>query len=208
MTEKKINGYHQIYLDLAEALATFDLAGNAPRLGLAAEGGGVLVDFFNRAYRVDAAGVRPLDGGPAEVNHLSLIAHYAMSPGRGEPAGDFMPLGRMTGMVEGRGDFEKSLVNGALGRKFGGDKSALAEAAESIGGRAEGRDQSGGWAWLFRPFPKVLVKLLFYEADDEFPAEYRLMFDSRATAFMEFEALGFLTGVFVREMCGPGADFV
>ena len=206
MSDPKISGYQQIYLDLAKALRGFDLAGNAPRLGLTAEGGGVVVNFFNRAYRVDAGGVRPLDGGPAGVNHLSLIAHYAMSPGRGEPSGDFMPLGRMTGMVEGRGDFERSTVNAALGRKFGGEKPALAAAAESIGGRAEGRDQSGGWAWLFRPFPKVPLKLLFYEADDEFPADYRLMFDSRATDFMEFEALGFLTGVFVREICGPDAD--
>lgn len=203
MTEKKISGYEQIYLDLAKTLETFDLAANAPHLGLTVTDGGVLADFFARTYRVDRAGVRPLDGGPAGVNHLSLIAHYAMSPGRGDPSGDFLPLSRMTGMVAGQGDFEKSMVNAALARKFHGDESALAAAAEAVGGRPGERDQSGGRVWLFRPFPKVPLKLVFYEADDEFEAEYRLLFDSRATEFMEFEALGFLTGVFVREMGGP-----
>lgn len=197
---EKITGYQQIYLDLAKALVGFDLVGNAPHLGLDVADGGVLVNFFNRVYRVDATGVRPLDDGPAGVNHLSLIAHYAMSPGRGEPSGDFLPLSRMTGMVEGRGDFEKSLVNGALGRRFNGDGAALAEAAVAIGGQALERDQSGGQPWLFRPLPKVPLKLVFHEAAEEFPAEYRLLLDTRATAFMEFEALGFLTGVFVREI--------
>lgn len=203
MAEKKISGYEQIYIDLAATLKDFDLTGNAPHLGLTvADDGGVLVDFFNRVYRVDSAGVRPLDGGPAGVNHLSLIAHYAMSPDRGEPSGDFMPLGRMTGMVEGRSDYERSTVNTSLTRKFRGVQAALAAAAEAVGGRPGERDQSGGWPWLFRPFPKVPLKLVFYEADEEFEADHRLMFDSRATDFMEFEALGFLTGVFVREICG------
>lgn len=203
MAKEKITGYRRIYLDLAEALKNFDLADNAPHLGLTVvQGGGVLVDFFNRTYRVDADGARPLDGGPAEINHLSLIAHYAMSPGRGEPSGCFLPLSRMTGMVEGRGNFERSLVNSVLAKTFNGDGTALAAAAESIGGRDGGSDQSGGRPWLFRPFPKILLKLVYYEADEEFPAEYRLLFDSLATDFMEFEALGFLMGVFVREICG------
>ena len=202
MSDQKISGYQQIYLDLAKKLECFNLAGNAPHLGLTASDGGVVVDFFNRAYRVDHDGVRPLDGGPAGVNHLSLIAHYAMSPGRGEPSGDFLPLSRLTGMVAGQGDFEKSMVDASLGRKFHGDESALAAAAEAIGGLDEGRDPSGGRVWLFRPFPKVTMKLVFHEADDEFEAEYRLLFDARGTDFMEFEALGFLTGVFVGEMCG------
>ncbi len=206
MSEEKISGYRRIYLDLAEKLESFDLAGHAPQLGLTVADGGVLVDFFRRLYRVDRTGVRPLDGGPAGVNHLSLIAHYAMSPGRGEPAGRFLPLGRLTGLVEGRNSFEKSMVDASLGRKFRGDLQALAAVVEARGGREAGLDPSGGRSWLFHPFPKLPLKLVFHEADEEFPAEYRLLFDARATDFMEFEALGFLTGVFVREMVGFDAD--
>ncbi|MDR2946178.1 MAG: DUF3786 domain-containing protein [Candidatus Adiutrix sp.] len=204
---EKMSGYRRIYVDLAGEMAGFDLAANAPHVGLAVTEGGVTVDFFRRLYRADATGVRPLDGGPAGDNHLSLIAHYAMSPGRGEPSGHFLPLGRLSGMIEGRNSFERSMVNGSLGRTFGNDSAALAVAAEALGGLDAGLEQSsGGRAWLFWPFPKVPMKLLFFEADDEFPAEYRLLFDSRATDFLEFEALGFLTGVFIREMCGTAAE--
>jgi hypothetical protein len=98
----------------------------------------------------------------------------------------------------GRDNFDR-----ALARRFDHDPEALAAATIRLNGRDLGRDHSGGRAWLFHPFPKVPLKLVCHEADEEFPASYRLLFDKSATAFMVFEALGFLAGVFLKELCGP-----
>lgn len=199
---EKPKGYEQIYLDLVKSMAGFDLLGNARRLGLTAgPDGAVQVRFFGRDYLVDERGARPVDGSAVAVNHLSLAVHYVMSPGRGEPSGQFLPLGRMTGMVEGRNTFESDAVNRPLLRNFEDDRPALEEAAARLDGSYAGPDESGGLTWLFRPFPKIPLKLVYHPADEEFPAEFRLLFDSSATAFMEFEALGFLAGVFVDDMC-------
>jgi hypothetical protein len=199
----KINGYEQIYQWQAGKLAGFDLAGNAPGLGLTTDADGrVKVYFFGRLYLVDGKGVRPDDGGAAGINHLSLVAHYALSPGRGEPAYDFRPLGRLSGLMEAQNSLIRQDVARALARRFDGDPAALAEQAGRIGGRFEGPDPSGGRSWLFHPFPKVPLRLIWHEADAEFESDYRLLFDSSSTAFMEFEALGFLAGVFVKEMVG------
>jgi len=199
---KKINGYEQIYLELVKSLAGFDFSGNAPHLGLKLNPEGqVKVRFLGRDYLVDSQGAHPLDGRAAEVNHLSLVVHYAVSPGRGEPSGQFLPLRRMTGMVEGQGTFENDGVSRPLLRKFEGDLPALEAAVARLGGDYAGPDESGGLSWVFRPFPKVPLKLVHHLADEEFPADFRLLFDSSATAFMEFEALGFLAGVFVNDLC-------
>lgn len=199
---EKINGYEQIYLDLVKSLTDFDLPGNAPHLGLRLNPEGqVAVRFLGRDYLVDAGGARPLDGRAVGVNHLSLVVHYAMSPGRGEPSGQYLPLKRMTGMVEGRGAWENDGVSRPLIRKFNGDLSALEAAAARLDGEYAGPDESGGLTWVFHPFPKVPLKLIHHPADEEFPAEFRLLFDSSATAFMEFEALGFLVGVMVDDLC-------
>lgn len=204
---KKPNGYEQIYLDLVKSLAGFDLAGNAAALGLEADPDGrVRIIFLGRDYWVDETGARPEDGKAVGVNHLSLVVHYAMSPGRGEPSGQFLPLRRMTGMVEGQGTFDDDAVSRPLLRKFADDRPALEEAAARLGGRYAGPDESGGLTWIFKPFPKVLLKLAYHPADEEFSAEFRLLFDSAATAFMEFEALGFLAGVLVEDMCQEAAD--
>lgn len=202
MDENGKNGYAQIYLDLVRQLATFDLSGNAANLGLSVnDDGSVTVKFFERNYLVDSEGVWPLDGRPVSVNHLSLVAHYAMSPGLGEPSGQYLPLARLTGSIEGSGSYERDTVCTPLLSKFG-DQPELEAAIAAIGGAPAGRDPSGGLAWIFRPFPKVVLKLLFHEPTEEFPAEYRLLFDSAATRFVAFEALGFLTGIFVSELCG------
>ena len=203
--KSKTGGYEQIYQGLLKELAGFDLAANAPHLGLTSDAqGAVVLNFMGRPYRVDNSGVTPLDEHPAGVNHLSLIAHYLMSPGRGEPAYSFLPLGRMTGLVEGRGTFDRDAVNGPLVRHFADDDlSALARAVHRLGGKPESQSPSGGHSWLFQPFPKIPMQLEYHEKDDEFPPAFRLLFDTKATSFMEFEALGFLSGVFVTEMCRP-----
>ncbi|MDL2260307.1 DUF3786 domain-containing protein [Deltaproteobacteria bacterium OttesenSCG-928-K17] len=200
--DQEKNGYAQIYLGLVKKLGRVDLTANAHNLGLKAnDDGSVNIKFFGREYKVDNEGVWPLDGRLTGVNHLSLVAHYAMSQGLGEPSGQFLPLRRLTGMVEGQNTYERDAVATPLARKFG-DQPALESAIARIGGHPAGRDASGALGWIFHAFPKVVLKLLYHEADDEFPAEYRLLFDSAATRFVEFEALGFLAGIFVRELCG------
>ena len=188
---------------MVRQLGTFDLSVNAAELGLQiGDDGSVMVNFFQRNYRVDNEGVWPMDGLPVGVNHLSLVAHYAMSAGRGEASGQFLPLKRLTGMVEGQGTYDRDAVNKPLLCQFN-DLLQLEEAVVRIGGAPAGRDPSGGLAFLFHAFPKVVLKLVYHEAEEEFPAEYRLLFDSAATNFVAFEALGFLAGVFVSELCGP-----
>ncbi|KXS56815.1 MAG: hypothetical protein AMR96_00530 [Candidatus Adiutrix intracellularis] len=199
----KINGYEQIYQWQVGKLANFDLTGNAPSLGLTTDAvGRVKIYFFGRLYLVDGKGVWPDDGGSAGINHLSLVAHYALSPGRGEPAYDFRPLGRLCGLMEAQNSLVLQDVARAMARRFDSDSAALAEQAERIGGCFEGPDPSGGYSWLFHPFPKVPLRLIWHKADAEFKSDYRLLFDSSSTAFMEFEALGFLAGIFVKEITG------
>jgi len=201
-------GYEDIYRWQAAKLAGADLTGPAPGLGLIVAGPGLVrVSLFGRDYLVDESGVRSADGGPASPNQRSLVAHYALSPGRGEPAYEFVPLDRLSGPAPGSPGGGRTLgrdyLDRALARRFDRDPEALAAAAARLGGRDLGREPSGGRAWLFHPFPKIPLKLVVHEADEEFPASYRLLFDKSATAFMVFEALGFLAVLFRMELCGP-----
>jgi hypothetical protein len=200
-------GYEELSRWQAAKLAGADLTGPASALGLAVAGPGVVrVGLFGRDYLVDGSGVRPVDGKPAGPSQLSLVAPYALSPGRGEPAYEFVTLDRLSGPAPGKpggGNWKPGGYFGrALARRFDRDPEALAAAAARLGGRDLGREASGGRAWLFHPFPKVPLKLVCHEADEEFPADYRLLFDVSATAFMAFEALGFLAGLFEKELCG------
>ncbi|MDR2455310.1 MAG: DUF3786 domain-containing protein [Deltaproteobacteria bacterium] len=199
------SGYEKIYDWVAEELPGFDLAANAPHLGLkTTEDGAVVVPLLTREFRVDQTGAAPLDGLPAHFNRRSLAAHYAMSPGRGEPAMDFVKLSFLSGVPIGTGfgSFNKESITSPLVRRFGDDFGALEAAVRRLGGSPDGSDSSLGHAWIIYAFPKIPLRLVYQPADEEFEAEFTLLYDRKAVDFMQFEALGFLSGILVSDLIG------
>lgn len=196
------SGYEQIYLGLKPELAQCDLAESAHRLGLKLlTSGEVAVEFCGRDYRITREGVNPADGEPVDVNYRSVLAYYILSKGSGEPENSFMPLSRMTGMIDGRNTHDKGLLLKPLIRDFGEHYDAFQRAARRLGGMPEDVSADGGHGWRFQVLPKIPLRLVFYEADDEFPADIQLFLDSSARRFLEFECLAFLTGCFVSALC-------
>ncbi len=193
------SGYDRIYLDLLPRLAQCDLAESARRLGLEVRANGdVAANFCGREFRITHAGVDPTDGLPVDVNYRSVLAHYILSRGRGEPAHSFLPLGRLTGMIDGQKTHAQGLFVRPLIREFGADYDKFEAAARKLGGTPERAPADRGQVWNFPALPKIPVRLVFYHADEEFPADIQLMFDRTAPRFMEFECLAFLSGCFTK----------
>lgn len=183
-----------------KALAAADLATQAPRLGLTLDQSGrVPVTFLGRDYLVSGDDIVPVDGRPAGLDHQSVIAHYLMSSGKGELTGDFVPIGRLTGIAASSGSPSDHLIE-PLTKEFGYRYDLFKSAALKIGGQHEGQAPSGAEAWLFRPLPKLPVKVSFFEADDEFPAEVRVLFDTSARNLVAYECLELMEIVLVIEL--------
>jgi hypothetical protein len=201
--EQKKSGYEKIYDWVVESLPKADLEANAPHLDLKVHPeGGVIVSLFGRDYLVDKTGARPMDGGKASFTSRSLVAHYAMSSGRAEPSLSFVTLNTLAKVPAGtaNGSLQKEAISAPLVRKFGSDLAGLEEAVKRLGGRPEPVSQGGSHGYIFFPFPKIPLKLVFQEPDDEFEAEFSILYDSRGREFFEFEALAFLGGVLLDEL--------
>jgi hypothetical protein len=197
------SGYEKIYDWVAEELPGFDLAANAARLGLAkTEDGAVVVRLLGRDYRVDQSGAEPMDGRPAHFNRRSLAAHYAMSPGLGEPAMEFVKLALLSGTPVGGtwNTFNRESVTAPLVRRFEGDPEGLEAAVASLGGRLEAADERLGRSWIIPALPKIPLRLVYQPADEEFEAEFTVLYDRKGHEFMRFEALAFLGGALVDEL--------
>ena len=102
----------------------------------------------------------------------------------------------------------KGLLLKPLIREFGDDYEEFQRAARKLGGVLENVSSGGGHGWNFQVLPKILVRLVFYEADDEFPADIQLFFDRSARRFLEFECLAFLTGCFINDLCNAARETV
>jgi hypothetical protein len=87
-----------------------------------------------------------------------------------------------------------------LGKTFGGNYAKFSGTMCKLGGFFHGRQNSDGYAWLLKVLPKIPLQIVYYDEDEEFPCEVRILFDKNAALFMEFECLAFLQGCLVRAM--------
>jgi len=191
-------GYDSIYFGLISKLSELDFQESADRLGLEYVYGGVQVRFLKRDYRITTDGVEPLDGQPVNVNNRSVLLYYLLSKGQGDPEDSYVPFESIARMISGL-HVQTRLMNTPLERHFGNDYQNFAEAAVKLGGIEE-ETQAEKHLWRFDVLPKIPLKLAFYEADDDFPAEIQIMLDQTAIHFLEFECLAFMVGCFVRAL--------
>jgi len=191
-------GYDLIYLGLVARLPQCDLEEAAHRLGLEYIDGEVRVRFLKREYRISPDGVEPLDGQPVSANARSVLLHYLLSTGRGGPQGSYVSFQAIPSMVGGL-NLQSRLMNAPLERYFAHNYGAFREAAERLEGIEE-ETQAGKHVWRFSVLPKIPLKLVFYEADDEFPVSTQIMLDTTAPQFLEFECLAFMVGCLVHAL--------
>jgi hypothetical protein len=199
-------GYERIYSTLLPRLAECDIVQNGTRLGGLPVSDGVKIRFLGRDYIITKEGVKPADGKPCDVNSRSLLIYYVTSSGAGDFLYDFALLNRLTGMIDGQNSLANGIMNGPIIREFRDDFGRFGRAVCSLGGTEIPAHGSGKHVWQLLPLPKILSRLVFYEADEEFPADIQIMFDRSAPRFLDFECLAFMTGAMIQEIIRAGRD--
>ena len=194
-------GYQAIHDNLMQRLGDAPLAAQAERLGLRRWNDGALEVFFlGQPYRVGAGWIRDAGGRPAPLIIASLIAGYLLTGGGGETIGRFVPLKTLAGTGSGHGSFQQNALAAPLIRRFKGRTEALRAAAQPLGGRPGGEAGSGGISLIFDVLSKVPLQLVFYDSDEEFPAEVNFLLDLSATRFLEYEYLAVMLTAFVKAL--------
>lgn len=194
------SGYEQIYERLIPKLGECDFSEASGRLGLSLTADGAMtVIFLGREYEISHYGINPTDGMPVNVINRSVLAYYALSKGAGEPAFSYVPVYNFigTGMIFGS---NLKWMTHPLGKAFSGNYEKFRETLSSLGGVFEGKLNAGSFSWHLRILPKIPLRIIYYDGDEKFPCEIRILFDENASRFMEFECLAFLGGCLVRAM--------
>ncbi len=195
------SSYDVIYEALLPKLAECNLAESAARFGLNINpNGDIIINFLKRDYRITNTGVMPLDGKPVNINNRSILIHYVLSQGTGDPVYLFKPLFRMTTVFSSGDTGKASMMDAPLIKAFGDDIKKLAETIIKLGGKSELSKEPNSQCWLLEVLPKIPVKIIYREADEDFPVEIQTQFDESAPKFLEFECLAFLCGCLVRAL--------
>ena len=80
---------------------------------------------------------------------------------------------------------------------FNGHLPALRAACARFGAPI---NLAGDAAFLLKPFPFLPVILQFWQAEEEFPASLKFMFDENITDFMRYETIFYLVSHIIRRL--------
>lgn len=196
-----MGGYKKINKDLVDALKSINIASAANSLSLDCnQSGRAQITFLGRSYLVGTDGIHAEDGQEVPINHGSVLTGYFLKSGSGEPAGKFVPLDGLTGLVPARPSAGNNTFDSRLAKYAQQKPTGFEESIIKLGGKPGGEVGTGGKSWIIDLLPKIPAQLIFYDGDDEFPSDISLLFDITAIHFLEFEFLAVLGAIFVEEM--------
>lgn len=203
-----ISGEEKIYLDLLVQLNMLDLKKTATCKDLPLRPDGkVIIESFGRSYLVHQEGVTVHDERPISFKQKLAVVSYLLSESTGAASFDFVPFSHLGGFNIGREQHISKSVKQPLLHTFGDDYELLVKAALKIGGIQKETDSSSKHVWLFHALPNILIQIIFYEEDEEFPADIQILFDSKALDLLGLKCLGFLPGYFTSTLIDAANEF-
>ena len=173
------------------------------------EGGALTIREFGRKLAVNKADGRitaPEDGRPVgcteRLNVYTLFGYVSENArllNRAVPFGD----------LRNAAQFAKAFENGVtapFARMFNGRAPALSDALRALGGRQIAHADVG---YTVDAFACIPVTFLFWDGDDEFPAQGNILFDESATDFIHVESVVSIASVGLKrlaDIAGPPLD--
>ena len=190
-------------LSLAKDRASsMDLADIARRTGgmLEEEKGGppgdapqIRLPYFNTHLLVSKDRVTDAQGRELTRNEQTFVFIHMAAGGHSAPSGTMKSLKEFPNTVSKIVSM-RDHVEAPLGKRFAGRTTELAAACRNAGGAdVSDRYESPDLAFQFRVFPKVYVTLLFWDENEGFEPDAKLLFDETVMDHMDIEAVMFMS---------------
>jgi len=155
------------------------------------EGGDYRLDFFWREYVVsgDDFTVRRADTGEGVPSFIgSLILTYLVTADGTTPSSRWIGFRELPDGMFYVQAFE-GYSGGRLVRELPDGIEGFRRAAEALGGEPF---ETGDGGYAFTVLPHVHMAVAYWEGDDEFPAQARVLFENTAAHYMPTDGLAIL----------------
>lgn len=186
--EQPASNYERLCLQWAEKVRAMDFAILRRRLPeLQPLSGGYRIVHFGRAYRIDAGSgvITAEDGGPAtRTQRLNIYTLLGYCRDDAVITGRWVPFREVPGAAPFAPAFDRTVLK-PLAATFSGHLPELRRAAEALGAAPL---QSGDAGFQLEAFACIPLQYLFWDGDDEFPAQANVLFDSGVTGFIHEES--------------------
>ncbi|MCI5650332.1 MAG: DUF3786 domain-containing protein [Fusicatenibacter sp.] len=176
--------------------AGFDPAGKEQVITFVKEQEYLLLSYFGCEYRLNCEnGILEKKENAVwtdklQMNEALAVYHYlGDGTGRIHEAGNWVPESALDPVrIRSNDRTDPLFLNFA--KDYSGKINQLEERCKIAKGEYD--PSAGDTAWIFYPFPEIPIRLVFWEKDEEFPAQVRVFVRENATDYVHYEAVSFM----------------
>ena len=179
-------------------IAGLDFGAVAATLGIDADGETVTIPFFNTPYRVTRDGVLTPAGKPAAFGVGVVLCNYLIQcPDRIPRDGEWCSYRDFKDAAPLVGTFADA-VERPIAENFSGRPADLEKAGRILGGVEPAAAYPYDLNLMIQALPRIPLLLLFNDADEEFPADCKVLFEKRAESYLDMECVA-IVGMLLAE---------
>ena len=196
--------YEQVLESLRPKIQALDLRKTAQLFGARTMDPGMLeIVFLNDAYRVTKDKITDTSGREPRPWISILIYNHLCMPGPPAPAGEWITFSSVPAS-HAKDKAWAGHVEEEIAKHFAGNMAGLKAASERLGGIPATVPGSHDAAYEFRFFPHYPVLLLFDDAvaEENFPAQCRMLLDKTAPKYLDIESIVVLGEEFASRLTG------
>lgn len=183
--------YEQVLQSLQPKIQALDFRKTASMFGARLMNQETLeIDFLNNAYRVTKEKITDMSGKEPRPWISILIYNHLCMPEPPAPAGEWITFSSVPAS-HAKDKAWAGHVEEEVAKRFAGDVAGLRAACERLGGMPAAVPGNHDAAYEFRFFPHYPVLLLFDDAvaEENFPAQCRMLLDKTAPDYLDIESI-------------------
>ena len=197
-----------------DAFLQWDSRRIAEKFSLRRDGQWLYLSYLGRMHRISCENGDVEEQAAGQWRPGSFGAHMAIFDAlcretAGTLSGKWATVNNLEGLHH-PGVGEETMY-GDIARAFSGKQQRLCEIGARWGAEPF---PVGDAAFILPTFPFLPMVFQFWEGDDEFPPQIRLLWDSNALSFVRYETIWYIAGDLLEELrrvldteaCGPNAQ--
>ena len=196
--------FDQTYRHYLDQIQTLDLKTIAPKLGAHLHKQCWAVPLLGRTYQIspegffNSAGKRPaFEVCVILAKHLLMFPEVPPATGQWSHYRDMKDAGPLT-------VYWANNVEGAIVKRFQGSAQRLENAAATLGGVPPAEPLAYDVDLIIPALPRIPVRLLFNEAEEEFPGNCLVLLRKSAEVYLDAESLAVLGALVYRRLIAAG----
>jgi hypothetical protein len=155
------------------------------------DGGVLIFPYFRDLVSVTGSDIRKLSGGELSPWEKIFIYNYVIG-GATEPSGAWVGMESLPNSVS-KSKSLKAHCEEPLSRQYAGEINMLSQAIVPLGREVNLKDHGVDFAAEFCVFPKLAIRVLFWDEikEEGYASRVKFLFDSRVLQVLDLESLLF-----------------